>query len=223
MTFDFIEIGTSDFSTEAEKWFNSNKSFVGLSIEPLDIYFDKLPTETSFYFKEQCAISNKEGLDNIYYIHPDIVRKLEKNNHKRLADRIKKPVNYKWRGCNKIGEYHPVHIKLAQQYNIPINEIVTIKPIQIKKFETIIKKYNIQAIELLKIDAEGYDIIILEDFLNYINTSQQLGLLPKKIIFESNDLHDYDKITNIYKKLTDIGYYNQYPKNSVFSINKRVL
>ena len=25
------------------------------------------------------------------------------------------------------------------------------------------------------------------------------------------------------KKLTDIGYYNQYPKNSVFSINKRVL
>jgi hypothetical protein len=202
MKFKFIEIGTSDWSTEAHRRFHSNKPFTGLSIEPLSIYLKRLPEETGFYFKEQCAISNSESTKQIYYIHPDTVDKL--NGHQN------------WKGCNSIGDYHPLHIKVSQHHNIPLEELVTKEPIQVKKFETIIKKYNVEAIDFLKIDTEGYDTFILEDFLNYIQTSQQFNLLPKKIKFESNKLNDYDRITNIFKILKELGYFYSYPADAVF-------
>tara|TARA_Y100000310_G_C20694835_1_gene824882 strand:- start:4742 stop:5395 length:654 start_codon:yes stop_codon:yes gene_type:complete len=205
MKFKFIEIGTADWGTEAERWFNSNKPFTGLSIEPLSIYLKKLPDETSFYFKEQCAISNNESTKQIYYIHPDTVDKL--NGH------------YKWKGCNSIGDYHPLHIKVSRHHDIPLEELVTTESIQLKKIETIIKKYKVEEIDFLKIDTEGYDTFILEDFLNYIQTSQRFYLLPKKIKFESNHLNDYDKITNIFKMLKEVGYRYQYPDDATFFMN----
>ena len=43
MIFDFIEIGTADYRTEAEKYKKRNKSFVGLSVEPITEYYNNLP------------------------------------------------------------------------------------------------------------------------------------------------------------------------------------
>ena len=210
MKFKFIEIGTADFDTEAVKHFSklklkSHSTFTGLSIEPLSIYLKALPGETSFYFKEQCAISNSESTKQIYYIHPDTVDKL--NGHQN------------WRGCNSLDDYHPLHYAVSRHYNIPLEELVTKETIQVKKIETIIKKYNVEAIDFLKIDTEGHDTSIIEGFFNYIQTSQQFNLLPEKIKFESNHLNDYDAITNTFKMLKEVGYAYKYPTDAIFYKN----
>ena len=77
-----IEIGTSDFRTQAGKR-------DGLFIEPVKEHFDRLP----ICRKENVAISNKEGSIEIYFI-PD--RLIKQHN---LPNWV--------RGCNSIGKIHP--------------------------------------------------------------------------------------------------------------------
>jgi hypothetical protein len=219
LTFSFIEIGTSDFEVAAEDFFKklkeNNQPFIGLSIEPLSIYFKKLPNPTDFYFKEQCAISNSEGTSQVYYIHPDIIKKFNGP--------------WWWRGCNSLNEYHPVHIKASKRFHIPLEELVIKEVIKQKKIKTIIEKYNVEAIKFLKIDTEGHDLIILEDFLYYIQVSRQFNLLPKRIKFEtkgsqkfkstSKCLNDYDRITHTIEMFKDVGYKYLYPSNSSLTLN----
>ena len=64
--YDFIEIGTSDFDTLIE---SSDDNMVGLSIEPIKYYLDRLPNKKNVK-KIQLAVSDVDGDIDIYYI-PD--------------------------------------------------------------------------------------------------------------------------------------------------------
>ena len=68
---DFLEIGTSDFDTEIEK---SDNECIGMSIEPIKYYLDKLP-EKNNVLKINCAISDKEGECEIYYVNSENINK----------------------------------------------------------------------------------------------------------------------------------------------------
>ena len=81
-----IEIGTSDFRTEAGK-------VEGLFIEPVKEYFDRLPNCN----KENVAVSNIEGEIDIYYIPSETIY------NKLLPNWL--------RGCNSVGKIHPTIVK----------------------------------------------------------------------------------------------------------------
>ena len=68
--FDFIEIGTSDFNTLLQK---ADDSVVGLSVEPLVDYLERLP-ERARVTKVNAAVSDRSGSMEIYYV-PDAVRR----------------------------------------------------------------------------------------------------------------------------------------------------
>ena len=62
--YDFIEIGTSDFHTLIE---SATDKTIGLSIEPIKTYLDRLPNKENV-LKVQAAVSDSDSTIEIYHI-----------------------------------------------------------------------------------------------------------------------------------------------------------
>lgn len=178
-----IEIGTSDFRTSAG-------IRDGLFIEPVKYYFDRLPRCR----KENVAISNQEGEIEVYYMtEGDIMR----NN---LPNWL--------RGCNKIGSPHPTMVNMLEETGLDQGLIKkhTVKVVRIK---SLIDKYNIKKINFLKIDTEGHDCIILNDFFDTVD------ILPRIIQFESNVLSDEAEVKLLTDRIANKGYSMQFTKGDI--------
>jgi FkbM family methyltransferase len=135
-----VEIGTSDFRTEAgvEE---------GLFIEPSPYYFNRLPDCN----KLNIAISDYNGYDYIYYLTDSEI------------DRYALP---NWiRGCNSIGSIHPTVENILKDRGIPLNTVM-ISKIEVRRIKDVLKEQKIENIDFLKIDTEGHDHVILKDFLD---------------------------------------------------------
>jgi FkbM family methyltransferase len=164
-----IEIGTSDFRTQAGK-------VKGLFIEPVKEYFDRLPNCN----KENVAISNYEGDIELYYIPSHVIGTVG------LPDWL--------RGCNSVGKMHDTVVKSGW------SSYCTSETVKVVRIKSLIDKYNITFIDLLKIDTEGHDCIILNDYLDTVD------ILPKVIQFENNILSNKEDVFNLVKRLQEIGY-----------------
>lgn len=164
-----IEIGTSDFRTQAGKE-------DGIFIEPVKEHFDRLPDCK----KENVAISNYEGTTKLYYVP---------------TEKIKEMVLPDWiRGCSSIGSPHPTLLKWGLEKHIVCVEVPVVR------IKSIIDKYKVSKIHLLKIDTEGHDTVILNDFLDTVD------ILPNKILFENNELSNRTEVLEIMKRLSNLGY-----------------
>ena len=170
-----IEIGTSDFDTKAGVEF-------GLFIEPVKYYYDRLP----MCLKENVAISDYTGESVFYYVTEEQINDYNQKKQKKIPIWLK--------GCVSI---HKPHEKLLQYFDITELQKDTVRVVKIK---SLIDKYNINEIEFLKIDAEGHDCIILNNFLD------EVKILPKKIQFESNSLSEPLEIEKLINRLSSIGY-----------------
>ena len=88
ISYDFIEIGTSDFHTLIE---SATDETIGLSIEPIKYYLDRLPNRTNVT-KVQAAVSNTDDFIDIYYISNDNI--------------VKNNLPFWVRGCNSVSKPH---------------------------------------------------------------------------------------------------------------------
>lgn len=148
----------------------------GLFIEPVKEYFDRLPECN----KENVAISNYEGEIDLYYIPSLTIESMGLPN---------------WaRGCNSVGKMHPTII------NNDWDEYCIKQTVKVVRIKSLIDKYKIKEIDLLKIDTEGHDCVILNDFLDTV------CILPKVIQFENNVLSNKEEVFHLVKRLQDIGY-----------------
>jgi FkbM family methyltransferase len=180
MHYNFIEIGTSDFSTILQE---SNPG-IGISVEPLSIYLNNLPNKQGV-IKVNCAISNKDGYTDVYWIDPEDIKKYN------LPDWL--------RGCNSIINPHPTAVAELSGRNLM--NIYKKDQCEIISWNTLIKRYNVESVDYLKIDTEGHDYIILENIL-----ASELNILPKKIVFENNSLTNQEVTNIILDKLMKKGY-----------------
>lgn len=181
--YDFIEIGTSNFSTLIEEAGENTK---GISVEPIKYYLDQLPNKP-YIHKVNCAISfdNNEQEIKIFYIPEKIIEEQ----------------NLPWwvKGCNSINDYHHIHKK----YNLLDMVVVeTVKSIPISK---LFLDYDVGKIELLKIDTEGGDSDIMLNLLPLLK-QRPISQYPTKIIFEANFLTSEEKITKVINNYQYIGY-----------------
>ena len=181
---DFIEIGTADFWTIIE---TADDSVTGFSIDPLQMYLDNLPNKPNV---QKCCLAitgkcEENATSDVYFIPR------EKIIEHRLAD---------WfAGCNTIGNYHPLHI----QHNVTQHvSRVTVPMMSLGSFYDL---HQIQGCKFLKIDTEGHDVVILDEFVNYLK-QKGTEFYPKKIQFESNELTDPKKVKDIINKFTNLGY-----------------
>lgn len=188
MKYDFVEIGTSDFDTLIQE---ADDDTIGLSIEPLKVYLDKLPNKKNVT-KVCAAVSpfgSAEDID-IHYVPPEII---EQNNY------------HAWlRGCNKIGEVHPHLINHPSITDDLIKVVVTDKVKQIT-VPQLYEMYNITEVDYLKIDTEGYDCHILQQWLLFLKDKDK-SYYPKKIMFETNTQTNKHFVYQTIEDYMDIGY-----------------
>jgi len=72
--------------------------------------------------------------------------------------------------------------------------------VKVVRIKSILDKYNVTKIDLLKIDTEGHDCIILNDFLDTVE------ILPLKIQFENNVLSNAEEVNKVIVRLCRLGY-----------------
>lgn len=169
-----LEIGTSDFRTLAG-------ITDGVFVEPVKYYFDRLPKCK----KENVAVSDKEGEIEVFYLTD---KEIEMFN---LPHWI--------RGCNSIGEIHQTVLSVLRGLDLS-PDIVSRDVVKVVRIKSIIEKYNIIELKTLKIDTEGHDCIILNDFLDTVD------FLPNEIIFEANILSNPIEVEKTVNRLTGLGY-----------------
>jgi len=180
MKYNFIEIGTSDFDTLLQ----TTENQIGLSIDPLKIYLDRLPNN-SHVIKVNCAISNKNGITNVFWVDP--------------KDIIEYNLSWYLKGCNSIDNPHPVtetelkEKKLEFLLNQTECEMITWKKLA--------ERYNVDSVDLLKIDTEGHDCVIVNNMLD-----SNPEVLPKKIWFEANELTNPIFVKETVNRLEEFGY-----------------
>lgn len=148
----------------------------GLFIEPIKEYFDRLPNCN----KENVAISDIAGELDIFYIPSDTIKK---NN---LPNWV--------RGCNSIHKIHPTIISSGW------SEFVVCDHVKVERIKTVFDRNNIKHIDILKIDTEGHDCVILNDFLDTVE------IKPNIIQFECNELSPVKDVQSVVKRLELIGY-----------------
>lgn len=182
-----VEIGTSCIDTYAGKRY-------GIFIEPIKQYFDRLPN----CIKENVAISNFEGTADFYYLS--------------FVD-IKKYRFPRWiLGCNMMYKIHP-KVKLWMK-KLGVNPSAIKKDsVKVVRIKSIIEKYDVKKIDFLKIDTEGHDVIILNDFFDTVN------ILPTKLKFEHVHTNDSDN-QKLIKRLESLGYKILIKKRDVVGILK---
>lgn len=184
MFLDFIEIGTSDFNTLIQ---SAGPATRGLSIDPISIYLDRLPARPHCK-KINAAISNREGTVNAYFIPPQTLAK------HRLPNWL--------RGCNSIGAPHPTVHKQLAKLGIDPKDVLVTQAVPCLRLQTVFLQHSVQGVFLLKVDTEGHDSVILNDFFNDAQPAQW----PHRIIFESNKLSDSETVHQLIARLILMGY-----------------
>lgn len=181
MHYDFIEIGTSDYDTLIEK---ADDHTIGLSVECLKYYLDKLPNKKNVQ-KLNLAIGSSDADQDIdvYFIPEQSI------TQHQLPDHI--------RGCNSIGNYHKQHLLYKD-----LVEILKVKQISIAK---LFSEYEVESVALLKLDTEGGDCDLLIQLAEYLCT-RPITSWPKKIIFEANELTPKTKVDNTIELYCKHGY-----------------
>jgi FkbM family methyltransferase len=185
MNYNFIEIGTSDFRTLIEK---CEDDTFGISVEAIKYYLDKLPNKKNVMKVNKAITGDKVTNEKIkiYYIPENVI----------IENKI--PLHYK--GCNKIGNFHPLHIK---NNLIRFVETCDVELIYIGDF---LNEYNVEKVDLLKIDTEGHDVNILNGLYNYLLEKDSDIYFPLKINFESNSNSNQKDVDDILNKFYSIGY-----------------
>ena len=184
MFLDFIEIGTSDFNTLIQA---AGPAAHGLSIDPISLYLDRLPNRPGCK-KINAAISNFEGTVEVYFIPPQVIAK------HRLPNWL--------RGCNSIGAPHPTVARQLDKMGIAPELVLMRQPVPCHRLQTVLRQQDVQGVFMLKVDTEGHDAVILNDFFSDATPEQW----PHQIIFESNKLSDSETIHRLIAKLILMGY-----------------
>ena len=89
-----------------------------------------------------------------------------------------------------------------KERNISSSDVVTHETVPAYRLSTVIEKFNVLGIFYLKVDAEGHDVAILEDYFKNCKTQ----LLPHRLQFESNSLADNEKLHVLIAHLIVVGY-----------------
>ena len=186
MKFDFIEIGTCNFEALIEKATDETQ---GLSIEPIKSYLDSLPNKKNV-IKVQAAVTEKDGVAQMYYVKEETMKQCG------LSDWIS--------GSNSIGKPHKGVIeRIGQKF---YDEVVTIEEVPTISWQTLITTYEVEQINYLKIDAEGYDHIILSDYLDLCEKNSKLFARAIKCEYDTliSNIGELDKVLLRLEKYYDI-------------------
>jgi hypothetical protein len=177
MKFDYVDIGTSDFSTSIPFL---KEGQTGLYVEPLFHYLAQLPNGSGI-IKAPFAISDHKGYGKMYFVSEDNIRRFQ------LPDWV--------RGCNSFNRPHQL---LSQQLHpsVPVDQLW----VPTLTVQDLLDLYEVEQISSLNIDTEGHDHVILQQVIDTVDS-----LCIQRIKFEyitSNDnIAQLDQLLLIFENM----------------------
>lgn len=201
-TYEIVEIGTSDFDTEIEKFCGDTVAKL-LAVEPNPVSFRKLAT-TKYSMKLNAAVSDTAGNMTLKYLHEEMREKLG----------LRKWVD----GCISLSGPHPTMLNAIRGAlkrfgsKAAPESMLSTAVARVCTFEQLAEEAGMLWIGHLKIDTEGHDPKVLKSLCNWID---QGGGRPLSIRFESNKLTPPGLYTETLRRMIDYGYHivteNYYP------------
>tara|TARA_B100000131_G_scaffold308653_1_gene338248 strand:- start:778 stop:1380 length:603 start_codon:yes stop_codon:yes gene_type:complete len=182
-TFNFIDIGTSDF-----RYTEAAPNETGIYVEPLKYYLDKIPDSPNC-IKENVAISNPAGTVSIFYVPEELIKQHNLPN---------------WiRGCNSIHKYHPTVVHRLKKNNLDPDSIIKHITVPCITLADLFKKNDVTHVKKLKIDTEGHDCFIVMQLVEYMQSN---NIKVDKLIFETNNLSDKELVDDTIEALLHSGF-----------------
>jgi FkbM family methyltransferase len=176
----FVEIGCNEFNTLN---YLGLKGWRGFLIDPVQIYLDNL-ADVPNITKVCTAICDTDGIIPMRVFEQEWIDK-----DRDLG------------GMGSITTDSPIH----DPENIGKTKIIEVKG---TKFSTFCKEYNIEHIDYLKIDTEGYDLKILKFVFDY-------GMFPSIIKAEHAHLYNYFELEYL---LESNNYHVEKEENDIYAI-----
>jgi FkbM family methyltransferase len=176
----FIEIGTSDFDTLEPL---ASNGWSGIFVEPVKELLDNIPKHDNCIY-ENVAIANYIGTTQIRFYDPEWAEDWVRGVG-TIVDRDRNVLNS----------------------NTQWKEYERFSDVKVTTLDKLLDKYNVTEIDYLKIDVEGNELIILEDY--------SWKIKPKLIKFEyfhwgladddGGELRNQE-VDIMIKKLKEMGY-----------------
>lgn len=192
----YLEIGTSDFDTLNDRFFD-NPHWSGISIEPVKEYYDNLKKYDKNIYRNLVVVGSSCAPDTLP-IYTVASKTIQTHN---LPSWL--------RGCSALSQSNPS----LQKYK----EYVTKEEVKTISVEQLFKNIKCH-VDLLKVDTEGEDFSIVNQVL-------KLGHRPTHIIFETCFMVDSELIEiyellrkNNYDFIKRVGDSVQFSKKSVLLI-----
>jgi hypothetical protein len=183
MKYDFVEIGTSNFDTLLQ---TATEHTRGISIEPIQYYLDALPNPLGVLkLKQAVSPANRFETLEVYYVPETVI------HEQGLPDWL--------RGCNSVGDYH------FQHHALDIRHLVERDQVECVPVGYVFDRYEITALDYLKIDTEGNDCAIMLHLHDYLK-DRDLSMRPRRILFESNELASPAQVQLVITKFQQLGY-----------------
>jgi hypothetical protein len=214
MRYDFIDIGCSIFDTSIDKY---GMKANGILVEPVKEFFDVLPSSNTV--KKECAAIAEfngesqfyaillEGAELRYWTEDELTRDVE--NGFIIQDEECSPL------------VRPAHMGASAfhdptKFDFAAHLKPTKKIVKTMRLSNLFDAYNVTEIDTFKVDAEGYDIIIVCQLINIMKSK---NIKINKIIFEmpheENDENSSQlKIYNYYLSILKEKFNYEYKKIS---------
>jgi len=176
MKYDFVEIGTCDYHTLLE---GCSSDEIGLSIEPIKIYLDNLPNKPNVT-KVNVAISSEDKIVDLFWVEP--------HNQEKYNIGFTK-------GWGTIISPHRGHNEAQMMLETGMLSKHQIESIT---WSTLVKRYDIESVKLVKIDTEGHDCVVINSILDS-------NIHPQKIEFETTHCST-EELLQIAVRLESMGY-----------------
>jgi FkbM family methyltransferase len=173
----FVQVGSNDGlqGDPIHDLIISHAHWKGIFIEPVPYLFHRLRRNygnADRFIFENVAISKKSELRQFYYVSEDAKAALGENL----------PFWY-----DQTGSFDKSHLmEHVDRINMALQSYIVEEHIRTRSLQELFDRHDIQEIDLVHIDAEGYDYHILSqlDFLRY---------RPAVILFEHEHLSDDEK------------------------------
>jgi FkbM family methyltransferase len=185
-----VQIGSNDGTTGDPicSLLRKNPSWKALLVEPVPFLFERLRDNYRYNGNvrfDNVAIAKNAGRSNFYY-----VAAVAKEHIPDL------PVWF-----DQLGSFDRTHI--TRHFGSVLDPFIVSAAIDTLPLSSVLARNHVTKIDVLHIDAEGYDWIVLQQL-------EQAKFLPKVIMFEHKHLVDNDKraavefLENNYQ-ITDLG------------------
>lgn len=181
-----LQIGANDGKSDDFLYKSFNKDLKAILLEPMEDAYASLQKNYKLFHKVKClnlALDIKDHEKKFFSVNP----KYSEFYKKKYNDK-----NVEW--LNILSSFHREHLV---KHGIKEKHIIS-KNIQCISFKSLIEKYDYQDLDLLIIDAEGYDCTLVNNFIETVD-------MRPLIIFEWIHGKD-DEVNKLLKKLIENNY-----------------